>query len=296
MSGFSLLTDLYIQYLKVELGLSKNTIESYSRDINSFIEFAEDRGFAPENIVPHMISQYLAHLSQRGMSRSSQARALSALRGLFRYLLRERHLSLDPTEDVDAPKHQCSLPVVLTLKEVERLLAAPNIKTPMGIRDIAMLHTLYAAGLRVSELVSLRLFDTDLTAGFLAVIGKGQKRRVIPIGEWAIAMLEKYLTEVRPLWARPGEGFIFLTNRKKPMTRQGFWLVVKKYAARAGIEKQLSPHKLRHSFATHLLEGGADLRSVQAMLGHVDISTTQIYTRVTTEHIIAAHRRHHPRG
>lgn len=159
-----------------------------------------------------------------------------------------------------------------------------------------MLHIMYAAGLRVSELVGLKLNDMDLNAGFLAVTGKGDKRRLIPIGHWAVTILERYLADSRPIWAKPNQGDVFLTNRGRGMTRQGFWLIIKKYARKAEINKNLSPHKLRHSFATHLLEGGADLRSVQAMLGHVDISTTQIYTHITTKHIVDIHKKFHPRG
>jgi integrase/recombinase XerD len=296
MQGSSLLIDLYIHHLKVERGLSLNTLEAYSSDIASFSEFIERYHVDLGQITPDTISSYLQDLSQKGVNPRSQARALSALRGLFKFLQAERYLPLNPTEDSESPKRNRSLPVVLTLGEIERLLGAPNVKKPAGLRDLAMLHTMYAAGLRVSELVELKLKDLDLTAGFVAVTGKGDKRRIIPIGEWAVAMLEKYLSEVRPTWSAPGQDAVFLTSRRGPMTRQGFWLIVKKYAAKAGIDKRLSPHKLRHSFATHLLEGGADLRSVQAMLGHVDISTTQIYTHVTTEAVVNIHRRCHPRG
>jgi integrase/recombinase XerD len=248
------------------------------------------------DITPEIISLHLSNLSKRGISRRSQARALSSLRGFFRHLQKERLIELDPTEDVDSPRQSRSLPMVLGESEIARLLKAPDLQKPAGIRDVAMLHTMYAAGLRVSELVTIRLGDLDLNAGFLAVTGKGEKRRVIPIGEWAIDAIEHYLKDVRGLWAIAGESTLFLTNRKKQMTRQGFWLIVKKYAAKAGIEKAPSPHKIRHSFATHLLEGGADLRSVQALLGHANIVTTQIYTHVTTSHLVDVHRRHHPRG
>ncbi|MCP4680062.1 MAG: site-specific tyrosine recombinase XerD [Deltaproteobacteria bacterium] len=296
MPNFSTLSDLFLHYIKIERGLSKNTIEAYARDIASFVVFTEDRGVTFDKVRALDISEYLAYLSRKGMSRHSQARNLSSLRGFFRHLVQERYLLADPTEDVDAPKANRPLPVVLTLDEVERLLGAPDISTPRGVRDVAMLHTMYAAGLRVSELVKMRHGDLDLTAGILAITGKGEKRRVIPLGEWAAIALTKYLADVRPLWADAGENAVFLTNRRKSMTRQGFWLIVKKYATRVEIKKKLSPHKLRHSFATHLLEGGADLRSVQTMLGHVDVSTTQIYTHVTTDRMVDVHRRHHPRG
>ncbi len=296
MTDLFTLTDLYLHILKVEMGLAKKTIESYARDIARFCESASTKGLKAADITPENISEHLVTLSKKGIGRRSQARALSSLRGFFRHLKSEKLIPLDPTEDIDAPKPESPLPVVLGESEMGRLLSAPDLSKPAGIRDTAMLHTMYGAGLRVSELVTLRLSDVDLVAGFLAVTGKGEKRRVIPLGQWAVQAIEKYLTEVRGKWAVPGETSLFLTNRKKPMTRQGFWLVVKKYAAKAGLEKAPSPHKLRHSFATHLLEGGADLRSVQAMLGHVNISTTQIYTHVTRSHLTEVHRRYHPRG
>ena len=290
------LIDYYLTRLKVERGLAKNTIESYARDIGAFVGFLEAKSIEKEGVTGQEVSEYLGLLSKQGISRSSQARALSALRGFFQYLRDENLLTDAPTDHVEAPKQTRPLPVVLTFGEIERLLQAPDLKTHRGMRDATMLHTMYAAGLRVSELVSLALGDINLEAGFLGVTGKGGKRRLVPLGEWAVALLSEYLLQVRPLVARPSEPALFLTNRKRPMTRQGFWLLVKKYAVKAGITKSLSPHKLRHSFATHLLEGGADLRSVQAMLGHVDISTTQIYTHVTTKRIVDIHRQYHPRG
>jgi integrase/recombinase XerD len=296
MSNLSILTDLYISHLKVERGLRPNTIEAYSRDLASFGDFTEKNQTLMASVTNREISEFLAHLSRGGMSRRSQSRVLSSLRGFFRYLREEKHIHTDPTEDLDAPKQHLTLPVVLTIDEIKKLLSTPDISIPRGMRDMAMLHTMYAAGLRVSELVTLKLGDLDLISGCLAVTGKGNKRRLVPLGELAVTIIEKYLGETRPLWAKPAQAEVFLTNRRAPMTRQGFWLIVKKYAVKAGIAKGLSPHKLRHSFATHLLEGGADLRSVQAMLGHVDISTTQIYTHVTKEHLVDVHRRYHPRS
>ena len=288
--------DLYLNHLKVERGLSRNTIEAYAHDLSLLAGFLPTDVLDDRNPAPAEIARFLSHLSETGMGRRSQARILSAIRSFFRYLREEKQMTSDPTEELDAPKRHLSLPVVLTLEEVERLLGAPDIARPNGVRDMAMLHTMYAAGLRVSELVAMRLADLDAIAGYVSVLGKGDKRRLVPIGEWAKAMIEKYLAEVRPAWARPGEPALFLTARRAPMTRQGFWLIVRKYARRAGIDKELSPHKLRHSFATHLLEGGADLRSVQTMLGHADISTTQIYTHVRSDHLVEVHRRCHPRG
>jgi len=291
-----MLTDLYLAYVKVERGLSPKSVEAYSRDIASFADHLEATGQADKPVTRDTVTGYLVELSRRGIARRSQARVLSSLRGFFRYLHTEKHIPDDPTDDIDSPKAHRILPVVISVDEMERLLSTPDLDTPIGMRDATMLHTMYAAGLRVSELVSLKLSDLDLEAGFLAFMGKGDRRRVVPIGEWAIAMIASYMDNVRPRWSRPEEPALFLTSRKAPMTRQAFWLIVKKYAAAAGITKRISPHKLRHSFASHLLERGADLRSVQAMLGHVDISTTQIYTHVSAARIAEVHRKRHPRG
>lgn len=296
MSRLAWSIDDYLEHLQVERSLSRLTLEAYSRDLADLADFCEDRGVELDAIDAALIAAHLSRLSKKGRSPRSQARSLSALRGFFKYLFARRHIESDPTELVDAPKPGRPLPVVLTLEEVRMLLSAPDPKTPRGLRDSAMLHTMYASGLRVSELCSLKMRDLDLTAGFLAVTGKGDKRRLVPLGRWAADLIAEYLEKVRPLWEQPGKSEVFLTRRRAPMTRQGFWGLVKKYAAAAGIDKPLSPHKLRHSFATHLLEGGADLRSVQAMLGHADISTTQVYTHVTTQHIVQMHRRYHPRG
>jgi integrase/recombinase XerD len=296
VSDLNTIVDLYLAHLKVERGLAPRTIAAYARDIAAFADFAEARGEDAAGIAPQTIADYLVHLSRRGLARRSQARALSSLRGLFRFAVQDKHLSADPTEEAESPKPRRNLPVYLTVDEMERLLATPNLETPHGLRDATMLHVMYAAGLRVSELVSLRLSDVDLEAGFVAVTGKGDKRRLVPLGEWAVKMIELYLARVRPLWARPEESALFLTQQRGPMSRQGFWLLVKKHAAAAGIGSGLSPHKLRHSFATHLLDRGADLRSVQAMLGHVDISTTQIYTHVSAVRLAEMVRERHPRG
>jgi integrase/recombinase XerD len=296
VDDFSALVDAFLDHIKVERALSPRTVSAYAADIAAFAAFLEAEGVGPGEITAALVSEHLIRLSRDGGSRRSQARALSALRGLFRYLLEVKLVVADPTADVDAPKAQRPLPIVLNREEVARLLDAPDLATARGLRDATMLHTMYAAGLRVTELVTLRLADLDLEAGFLAVTGKGEKRRVVPLGEWAVAFLGRYLEHVRPQWARPGEAAVFVTHRRRPMTRQGFWAIVKRRARAAGIDKPLSPHKLRHSFASHLLDGGADLRSVQAMLGHADISTTQIYTHVSAARIAEVHREKHPRG
>jgi integrase/recombinase XerD len=297
VSDLHALVDAFLAHLKVERAMSPRTVTAYATDIAAFAAFLEESGVgSPDAITPELVAGHAMGLSRRGVSRRSQARALSALRTMFRYLRDEKLVASDPTEDVEAPKAQRTLPVVLTVDEVQRLLAAPDPSTPRGLRDATMLHVMYAAGLRVSELVSLRLADVDLDAGFLAVTGKGEKRRLVPLGEWAVAFIRRYLAQARPLWARPGEGAMFLTRGRRPMSRVNFWMIVSRCARAAGIDKPLSPHKLRHSFASHLLDGGADLRSVQAMLGHVDISTTQIYTHVSMARISEVYHDKHPRG
>lgn len=296
MSVLHILVDSYLDYLKVERNLSRSTLDSYSRDIGAFVEYATQQNLGPQDITADHISFHLANLSVAGLSKRSQARALSSLRGMLRFWRDEKHILADPSEDVDAPKAGRSLPVFLTAAEVKDLLAAPDADTPRGLRDLAMLHTMYAAGLRVSELVGLGLRDLNTETGVVAVLGKGDKRRLVPIAQSTCTVLRRYLTCARPLWAKPISSHVFLTPRGGPMSRQAFWQLVRRYTLLAGIAKDISPHKLRHSFATHLLEGGADLRSVQAMLGHADISTTQIYTHVMAEKIIDMHRRFHPRG
>ncbi len=294
MTDIAYLVDYYLQCLKVEKGLSRNSTEAYASDLAAFAEFVQKTDVF--QISSEDISQYLAFLGKRGLRRSSQSRILSALRGFFNHLTNEKIIDFSPMEYIESPKSMRPIPSVLSGEEIESLLSAPNSSSPRGFRDAAMLHTMYAAGLRVSELVTLKLKDLNLVAGFLSVTGKGDKQRLVPIGEWASVMLTKYIEEIRPRYATPTVTEVFLSDRKKPMSRQGFWQIVKKYTLKAGISKNVSPHKLRHSFATHLLEGGADLRSVQAMLGHADISTTQIYTHVTMRHMVESHRKYHPRG
>jgi integrase/recombinase XerD len=291
-----LLIDTYLDHLKVERGLAAQTIEAYAHDLNLLTEYLEQRDTALEDLDAAEVAGFLLSLSERPLSARSQARCLSSLRGFFKYLVSERHLRRDPCELVDGPRLAQRLPGVLTPEEVQRLLDAPELERPHGLRDRAMLQTMYAAGLRVSELVSLALGDLNLEAGFLAAFGKGRKRRIVPIGEVARDTIQEYLTHVRPRWAKHGDPYVFVTARGTRMTRQSFWQIVKRYGRAVGITKALSPHKLRHSFATHLLIGGADLRSVQNMLGHADISTTQVYTHVTGQHLRRMHERYHPRG
>ena len=288
--------DTYLDHVKVERGLAAATVESYARDLSRFVAYLDDQGCGIDGVDGGVVAGWLVTLARRGISARSQARYLSSLRGFVKYLIAERHIARDPTEIIDSPKLARKLPVVLSRDEVLRLLAAPDVRTKNGLRDAAMLHTMYAAGLRVSELVRLELGDVNLEAGFLAAFGKGGKRRIVPIGRAARALVAEYLGKVRGGWAREGERALFVTSRGGPLTRQAFWKLVRRHAAAAGITKRISPHKLRHSFATHLLEGGADLRIVQTMLGHADIGTTQIYTHVTGDRLREMHSKHHPRG
>ncbi len=295
-ADFDWLVDAYLAHLKVERGLGAKTIEAYAGDLGRLTRFAEQEGLELASIDGARIAELLVRVSRAKLGARSQARMLSGIRGFFRWVVSERHLVRDPTELVDSPRLSQKLPNVLTRDEVLRLLAAPDPTMPRGLRDQAMLQVLYASGLRVSELCGLELGDLHLDAGFLAAFGKGKKRRLVPMGAVARDHVARYLETVRGAWARPGEKKVFVTERGGPMTRQGFWKLLKRYARGTGIMKPISPHKLRHSFATHLLQGGADLRAVQTMLGHADISTTQIYTHVTGDHLQTMHARHHPRG
>jgi integrase/recombinase XerD len=288
--------DLYLDHLRVERGLSKRTLEAYAADLCRVLALLSERGQDLARADGAAVNAVLLQLSRAGLGARSQARLLSSLRGLFRYLKDEGLTAVDPTQLVVSPRLTRKLPSLLTQDEVLRLLHAPDVTTARGLRDAAMLQVMYAAGLRVSELVGLEIADLELRSGYLTVLGKGRKRRLVPLGRPACAALERYLRQARGAWARPAERHVFLTARRKGMTRQAFWKLIKQYAAAAGIRKRMTPHMLRHSFATHLLQGGADLRAVQTMLGHADISTTQIYTHVTGDHLRAMHARCHPRA
>jgi integrase/recombinase XerD len=292
----ALWVDDYLRHLQVERALSPRTLEAYAHDLCAFSAHLSRGGRTLEAAAAEDVADFLSALHAHRVSARSQARYLSALRGFYRYLRFERLVERDPTELLDAPRKHAPLPVVLTGEEIAALLASPNTATLPGKRDAAMLYTMYACGLRVSELVGLTLGQLALERGLLAVLGKGGKERLVPIGEAAVAEVVRYLAEVRGVWAKSGVEHVFVTPRGTGMTRQAFWKIVRRYALVAGIVKPLSPHKLRHSFATHLLEGGADLRAVQAMLGHADISTTQIYTHVMGDRLRAVHARYHPRG
>ena len=290
--------DAYLNHLSVERALAKNTLDAYARDLNALARSLGDDAKVEDVTLEHL-SRMLAANVARGFGARSSARQLSGLRGFFRFLVRERVLESDPSELIDRPRVGRRLPHVLSFEEVERLLDTPDATTDRGKRDIAMMHLMYASGLRVSELCGLKLRDLDTKAGVVAALGKGGKRRLIPVGEVALRHLGVYLEEVRPrvaCGAHERATVLFVSPRGTALTRSGFWKLLKRYARVAGIMHPISPHKLRHSFATHLLRGGADLRAVQAMLGHADLGTTEIYTRVAQDHVKATHARSHPRG
>ncbi|MCM2357359.1 MAG: site-specific tyrosine recombinase XerD [Geobacteraceae bacterium] len=290
--------DLFLNYLQVEKGLAGNTLEAYSRDVGKYLNFLGGRGSGEFGSVrPIDVASFLQRLKEEGIGPRSRARALSAVRMFHRFLMIENYCDLNPTSIIEAPKAPQKLPSILTAREVERLLAAPAGADDGAVRDRAMLELLYATGLRVSELVALRVRDVNLDAGYLLTMGKGSKERLVPIGESARAALAEYAASARPAALRGGEcDCLFLSRLGGGMSRQAFWNIIKKRAGEAGIVKNISPHTLRHSFATHLLENGADLRSVQLMLGHADLSTTQIYTHVTRERLKRLHEEFHPRG
>lgn len=288
--------DLYLGHLRVERGLSVRTLSAYASDLQRLRDLLSARKLGLGDLDESLTSAILIELARSGVGARSQARWLSCVRGFYRHLEQERLLMGNPVAQVGSPRAIRKLPSLLGRDAVLSLLDAPDLGTSRGVRDAAMLQTLYAAGLRVSELVGLSLGDLDLRAGYVTVLGKGSKRRIVPLGRPACEALQRYLKEVRGLWAKPMERLLFLTPRKTSMTRQGFWKSIKRYARGVGIAQNISPHVLRHSFATHLLQGGADLRAVQTMLGHADISTTQIYTHVTGDHLRDMHRRHHPRA
>ena len=288
----------FLQYLTVEKGLSPNTIEAYRRDLKQFSRFLNRRGLSrPGDAVRRNVQDFLADRKQNGLSTSSLARQIATLRNFYRFLNQEKTIGTDPTQNLESPRGWERLPKTLAVEEIERLLNLPKGRTPSAVRDDAMIELMYATGLRVSEITELPLQAVNTEAGYVLATGKGRKQRIIPIGEVAIQKLMTYLTTARaPLTRGRVSDRIFLNRSGRGLTRQGFWKLLKKYARRAGIKRAISPHMLRHSFATHLLERGADLRSVQAMLGHSDLSTTQIYTQVARRRLKELHQRHHPRG
>jgi integrase/recombinase XerD len=288
----------FLDHLRVERELTPATVEAYGRDLAGFARFAAGRTISRADAVSAIdVLDFLVHLNERKLSARSQARRLVALRQLFKFFKGERIVSVDPTEDIGLPRFGRKLPEYLTTEEVDCLLAAPDRRTPRGARDAAMIETLYATGLRVSELCKLRLRDLNFDAGYLRATGKGRKERLVPVGEAAMEAIRAYLETIRAGFAGGrAVDTLFLTHHGRAMSRQGFWKLLGRYATAAGIRKRISPHKLRHSFATHLVERGADLRAVQAMLGHADIGTTEIYTHVSRRHLRSVYDRFHPRA
>lgn len=289
------LADQCINYLRIERGLAHNTLEAYSKDLNGFFQFLENRGLSPLEVSQSHLMEYINMLAGVHSSRSI-ARNISTIRVFFRFLISEGKMENSPARLLESPKIAGRLPGVLSRQEVERLLSQPVPSTPKGLRDRAMLEVLYATGLRVSELVGLKIQPVNLEAGYVKTFGKGSKERIVPMGDKSVEAVKEYLMNGRHRLIK-GENipYLFLNFRGRPITRQGFWKIIKKYGREAGIKKKITPHSIRHSFASHLLEGGADLRSVQVMLGHADISTTQVYTHVTRERLKELHERCHPR-
>ena len=288
----------FLDHIIVEKGLSKNTALSYGRDLEKYRAWLLKRGCDLVEASAKEVAGYMKGERESGHAVRSYTRGLIALRGFYKYLLKKGVLSQSPCTDVDIPKSVRRLPEFLTFEEVERLLDAPRPDALLGLRDKTMLETLYATGLRVSELVSLKLNDINLQGGYLTAFGKGSKERLVPLGEPAMVWLKRYMETARGRLLKGRQNrFLFVTARGTGMTRQNFWVIIKTAALRAGIDrKKIKPHIIRHSFATHLLEGGADLRMVQAMLGHADISSTQIYTHITNERLKNLHKKRHPRG
>ncbi len=290
--------DRFLNYLIVEKGLSKNTIEAYSHGLNRFLNYLRRKGMEEVREISKLdIREFLLFLKKKGLSSKTLARNLVSIRVFLRFLTEESILSTNPAEEIESPKTAKTLPEILSLEEVEKLLEQPDPLIPRGMRDRSMLEMLYATGMRVSELTQLQVNHVHLEAGYVLIYGKGSKERIVPIGNEAMKWARRYMGETRERLLKKRESpFLFVNRSGKPMSRQHFWKSIKAYGRRAGIRKRIAPHILRHSFASHLLERGADLRSVQLMLGHVDISTTQIYTHVTGERLKKIHQRYHPRG
>ena len=292
------LLDQFLHYLIVEKGLSKNTIVAYSHGLTRFLSHLREQGIQEiQEAGKFHIRGFLLTLRRKNLNTKSIVRDLVAVRAFFRFLIQEGILESNPVEELESPKVARTLPEILTLKEIEQILEQPNLQTPLGIRDRAMLETLYATGMRVSELTQLPTHQVNLEGGYVLVYGKGSKERIIPLGGEAMKWVSAYLKTARRILSKGKESpFLFVNRSGRGMTRQRFWKSLKEYARRAGLRKRITPHLLRHSFASHLLERGADLRSVQMMLGHVDISTTQIYTHVAGERLKKIHKQYHPRG
>jgi len=289
--------DSYLRHLEVSRRLASNSLEAYSRDLGRLAAFAEKKGTALEALTLHDLEAFVRDLMTAGLSPASTARGVAAVRGFYKYLRLNGLIPANPADDLRSPRSFKTLPKFLSTEDVDALLAAPDVTTPRGLRDRALIELLYATGLRVSELVGLRIADVRLNEGFLKTIGKGSKERIVPIGDEAASWVGKYLKDARPILTKKREvPWLFLNNRGQRLSRVGFWKGLKAYGAKARIRGAQSPHVLRHSFATHLLDRGADLRAIQAMLGHADLSTTQIYTHVLEARLRQVYDRFHPRS
>ena len=295
--------DRYLQFLKIERNLSANTVEAYGTDLRQLAEFLIEQRDKKriDSVGRDDLSRFMVHLLDRNLSSRTASRKLSSVKGFFEHLHTQGNLSANPSEGIEAPQFGERMPEVLDFEDIEALLDAPDSSTPEGRRDSVMLEVLYATGLRVTELVELRMRSVDTNGGYVRVVGKGDKQRVVPLGEFAVDAVDEYIDRTRPvlLENKGGPGstpYLFVTRRGSSMTRQAFWKNIKKYGRVAGLDESISPHKLRHSFATHLLERGADLRVVQNLLGHSDVTTTEIYTHIAKQRLKDMHQTHHPRG
>lgn len=289
--------DSYLRHLEVSRRLAANSLEAYSRDLGRLAGFAEKQGTPIESLTLSELEGFVRHLMTSGLSPTSTARAVAAVRGYFKFLRLNGRIAANPADDLRSPRTFKALPKFLSIDDVDALLSAPDVSKPRGLRDRALIELLYATGLRVSELVGLRMADVRLSEGFLKTLGKGSKERIVPIGDEAANWVSKYLKDARPSLTKKRETpFLFLNARGQRLSRVGFWKGLKAYGVKAGVRGSLSPHVLRHSFATHLLDRGADLRAIQAMLGHADLSTTQIYTHVLEARLRQVYDRFHPRS
>ncbi len=291
------LIEEFLSYLSVERGLAKNTLDAYKRDLERFSAYLKSRRISSiDNVTRQKITSFMLAEKERGLSSNSISRELACFKSFFKFLVRENKRKEDVTSVIESPKLWKKLPETLNLDEVESLLKAPNARDPMGARDKASLELMYATGMRVSELINLKMDDVNMDVGFVKCFGKGGKERIVPFGKKAKESIERYLEKARSRFLKKKvSNFLFLTRLGKSMSRQTFWKIIKKYAREAGFKKGITPHSLRHSFATHILERGADLRIVQEMLGHSDISTTQIYTHVSKDRLKSIHHKFHPR-
>lgn len=294
MSGVTI--DGYLAYLRDVRRMSPNTVESYARDLAALSAFAEKQGLDAAALDRRALEAFVRSLMAGGLSPRSTARAVACVRGFYKFLAVEQRRESSPADDLRAPRAWAALPKFLDLDEVDRLLAQPDVATPKGLRDKALISVLYATGLRVTELISLKLASLHLQQGYLTCIGKGDKERIVPIGQEAAGWVERYLADARPKMAARSSTWLFVNARGGSLSRVGFWKLLKDYGLKAGITRNISPHVLRHSFATHLLDRGADLRAIQMMLGHADLSTTQIYTHVLEARLRSVYDRFHPRA